>query len=75
MPLNSTCIKTSEINLKSQKNIKTKVHTCMQTIKWKIEELNKKNGVKCSIQGIVFILGKNGCYHNFLHVLKCGKKN
>jgi hypothetical protein len=41
----------------------------MQTIKWKIEELNKKNGVKCSIQGLVFILGKNGCCQNFLHVL------
>jgi hypothetical protein len=33
----------------------------MQTIKWKIEELNKKNGVKCSIQGIDLILGENGC--------------
>jgi hypothetical protein len=37
MPLNSTRIKTQEINLKVQKRLKTKGHTCMQTSSEKLK--------------------------------------
>ena len=46
----------------------------MQTNKWKIEELNKKNGVKCSIQEQPSVFMKNYFYHHFKHVLSVGKK-